>query len=278
MYGIIALLFYEPLKHIYKMVFHEEYRRYSWLVLRYGKTPRFTERSICVAEWKLTVPDVASFLSAYLEIFVNEIYAFRADSCNPLILDCGANIGLSVLFFKKNYPKAKVIAYEADPEICAILQHNMICNGIEDVEIINKAIWSSETAVQFTVDGADGGRIESVPSAYAIHLPSVSLVSILQRNSFDFVKIDIEGAEVEALKNCDNYLAQQKYVFVEYHSFHNRKQSLGMLINMFERNGFRVHIHPPFITQKPFLCIKQGVAGMDMQLNLFFLREKHEVA
>lgn len=277
MNGLLKPFFYEPLKHIYRLFFDPEYRRYSWLVTRYGGTSRYVQHSICVHKWQLIVPDVASFLSAYKEIFVEEIYAFPADNGFPVILDCGANIGLSVLYFKKRFPHAKVIAYEADPEIFKILKHNVYSNGITDVEIVNKAVWSSETVVEFSVEGADGGRINIESDKNIIKVQAVSLSSLLKETRFDFVKLDIEGAEVDALKGCDELLNNLKYVFIEFHSFVKKKQELGHLIFLFERKGFRVHVHPPFIAKKPFLGI-QGVNGMDMQLNLFFWKGKNEAS
>ena len=264
-------------KHLYRLLFEPEYRRYYLLFLQYGGTPRYHKRVICVHGWKLIVPDVASFFSAYREIFLEEIYAFPAERINPVILDCGANIGLSVLYFKNKYPQAKIIAYEADPEIFAVLQENLLTNGITDVELHNKAVWSTETTVDFTREGADGGRIDSGLGKNIVPVPAVGLASIFQNRTFDFVKIDIEGAEVEALRDGDAYLDRLHYVFVEFHSFVDRQQELGNLISKFERHGFRVHIHPPFISKKPFLGTQEQ-GGMDMQLNLFFWKRIHEAS
>lgn len=275
--GIFSGFLIGAARHLYRLFREPEYRRYCWLVTRYGMISRYRQRTVYVHGWKLIVPDVASFLSAYKEIFVEEIYAFRADSEYPIILDCGANIGLSVLYFKKKYPTSKVIAYEADPKIFNILKNNIYNNGITGVEIINMAIWSSGTIVDFSVEGADGGRINTESDKNIIKVPAVSLFSILKETQFDFVKVDIEGAEFEALKGCDELLNNLKYVFIEFHSFVNKKQELGSLIFLFERKGFRVHVHPPFTAKKPFLGI-QGVNGMDMQLNLFFWKHDNEQA
>lgn len=275
--GIIKPFLCAALIHLYRLVFEPKYRSYCWLVTRYGRTPRFQQRIIKLHDLNLTVPDVASFLSAYREIFVEEIYAFNADSSAPFILDCGANIGLSILYYKQKFPRAQVVAYEADPQIFSILEHNVRSNGIDGVELHNLAVWSSETFVEFSVEGADAGRINTGDDANIIRVPTVSLSSLIRERSYEFVKIDIEGAELEALKDCDDYLANHKYFFVEFHSFKDKKQGLGELILPFERSGFRVHVHPPLTAKQPFLGIK-GYLGMDMQLNLFFWRDKNEDA
>lgn len=272
--GFFRPFWHEAAKHLYRLLFDTKYRRYFWLVAKYGATPRYHQREISVHGWKLLIPDIASFFTAYREIFVEEIYAFPSQRPDPHILDCGANIGISVLYFKQKYPQARIIAYEADPGIFAVLQQNIKGNGITDVELHNKAVWSSETNVQFNVEGADGGRIGRESGGNSVFVPTVGLASLVRDRSFDFVKIDIEGAEVEVLRDGDAYLDRLQYVFVEFHSFIDRQQELGSLINGFERHGFRVHVHPPFIAKSPFLGIA-GHDGMDMQLNLFFWKDEH---
>lgn len=56
-----------------------------------------------------------AFRFLFNELFADACYSFRAQTDSPLIFDCGSNIGLSILFFKKLYPKARVIGFEPDP-------------------------------------------------------------------------------------------------------------------------------------------------------------------
>ena len=275
--GFVKPFWGEAAKHLYNLLFDAEYRRYYRLVVKYGGTPRYYQRDLRVNGWKLTVPDVASFFSAYKEIFVEKIYAFPSESGKPVILDCGANIGLSILYYKKKYPDSTVIAYEADPKIFIILQKNLLNNGLAGVELHNKAVWSSAATLDFSVEGADGGRINIGSDKNIVSVPAEGLADIMRNRCFDFIKIDIEGAETEVLKGCEDYIAAVPYIFVEFHSFHNKKQELGRLIDTFERRGFRVHVHPPFTQKSPFLGV-QANDGMDMQLNLFFWKRRHETS
>src|SRR5262245_6977657 len=59
----------------------------------------------------------ASFVYMFEEIFAKASYSFHSDTDRPLIFDCGSNIGMSVLFFKKLYPTARITAFEPDPRI-----------------------------------------------------------------------------------------------------------------------------------------------------------------
>ena len=50
--------------------------------------------------------DSESFINQFIEIFRNDILTFKTDITNPLILDCGSNVGVSVCYFKSIFPSA----------------------------------------------------------------------------------------------------------------------------------------------------------------------------
>src|SRR6266487_3582389 len=56
------------------------------------------------------------FEGMYNETFKYNQYRFTADTSAPFILDCGSNIGVSVVYFKTLYPQAKIIAFEPSPD------------------------------------------------------------------------------------------------------------------------------------------------------------------
>ena len=78
-------------------------------------------------------PDQQSFAWTYLELFLNESYKFipRSEKNDPIIIDCGANIGVSVVYFKKLFPKSKIIAFEPDPFLFKYLKKNIEKNGLK---------------------------------------------------------------------------------------------------------------------------------------------------
>ena len=66
-------------------------------------------------------------------------------------------------------------------------------------------------------------------------------------------------------------LGNVENLFVEYHSFVDKPQTLDQLVSMLTEAGFRLHIHPPVTSPQPF--IRRDVnLGMDMQLNVFAFR------
>ena len=63
--------------------------------------PRFQPGHARLLGGKVEFVDSASFLYMCKELFAEEIYRFRSATDHPYILDCGSNIGLSILYFKR---------------------------------------------------------------------------------------------------------------------------------------------------------------------------------
>lgn len=272
MMNLFRPIYFEPAKHVYKFFADGDYRSYWLLESKLRKIPRFTDCHADVHGWKLSIPDSASFLSAFNEIFLERIYAFKSETPSPRILDLGANIGLSVLFFKRLNPQAQIVAYEADPRIFEYLENNVHGNGYTDVRLINKAAWHENTALQFSSEGADGGRAALTGDGNLVDVEAVDIAEILKTDRFDFLKMDIEGAEDVVLPACRDYLGNVRYIFVEYHSRAGRKQCLDRIIGILSDAGFRIHLHSVMCSPSPFVKLKVH-SGFDMQLNIFGWKE-----
>ena len=218
----------------------------------------------------ITLPDSASFLFMYREIFLDHIYKFASDSVSPYIIDAGANIGLATIYFKELYPQAEVVAFEPDEKIYNILQANLRSFGFEDITIEKKGLWNKNDVLNFTSEGADAGFISEVSDSRGMtnSIEVVSLNSYLYKK-VDFLKLDIEGAETVVLKDIRENLDIVERIFIEYHSFVDKKQTLNEIINLLTNSGFRIHINAPGLTSKmPFVDINT-YNNMDMQLNIY---------
>lgn len=260
------------LKNIKNILLQPSYRNEYWALQRLKKFPRYTRTSVSLSNLEIQLVDAASFLFQYKEIFQKQIYKFSAQTPTPRILDCGANIGLSVIYFKQLYPESHITAFEPDPNIFAVLEQNIRQCGYTDVELANKAVWTEDAALEFSPDGSDGGRIVQLESErQRIQVSTVRLADYLNE-SVDLLKMDIEGAEIEVLQTCQDGLRNVQYLFVEYHSFVKVKQQLHQLLAILATADFRVCINPITVIRQPF--IKRKIfSNMDMQLNIFAFRE-----
>src|SRR5690606_9860791 len=85
------------------------------------------------------------------EIFVANEYSFQSPSSNPVIIDCGANIGVSVLYFKKTVPNCKIIAFEPNPYAYKLLKENIKQNKISGIETHESALYDHESIISFFI-------------------------------------------------------------------------------------------------------------------------------
>ena len=221
----------------------------------------------------LHVHDHASFRLGRNELFREQVYKFDSDSKTPYIIDCGSNMGLSVIYFKSLFPAARILAFEADPYIFSFLEKNVESFQFKEVTLVNKAVWDSgEQSLSFLAEGGAGGRLQERDDGQfkMIEVKTARLRDYLDQE-IDFLKIDIEGAEYKVLADCKEKLGQIKNLFIEYHSMEQAEQELHLILEMVHDAGFRYHIKEAYTTPLPFLERKLNL-GMDLQLNIFCYR------
>ena len=260
-------------KYLFKDLYHnlrtKEAREFLKLLFLYGDKPRYKKQNIKYLGFDMIVPDAPSFVWQYKEIFADENYKFRSDTPNPVIYDCGANIGVSCIYFSRSYPSSKIKAFEADPNIVKVLSENMDRNKVKNVEIIDKAVWIDGAGVDLSLEGADGASIYSKNNVTKV--PSVRLKDLIEKEiKIDMLKIDIEGAEYDVLLDCRNSLRNIENIFIEYHSFENSNQRLSEILEILEKNNFRYFIKPVNDRAIPFVKrINKSNPDMDLQLNIY---------
>lgn len=86
------------------------------------------------------------------EIFVGLEYHFETDQRAPFIIDCGSNIGMSILFFKTRYPDAEILGFEPSAQAFAQLQENVNRNLLRDVRVLPVAVSDTEGTIDFFID------------------------------------------------------------------------------------------------------------------------------
>ena len=235
--------------------------------------PRYEETTTKLLGSTWSVPDAYSFAYTYRSIFQNEVYRFVPKADNPYIIDGGANVGLSVMYFKTKFPKSRVAAYEADPRIFGFLSHNCQASKLDGVELHNRALWTSETTLNFKQEGADAGCLTASDATSSISVKTVRLRELLESNrEVDFLKLDVEGAEVELLLDCRDCLEHVDHLFVEYHSTANEPQRVDQIFSILAQAGFRVHVHSVTDCNHPFLY-RPIVHGYDLLLEIFAFRD-----
>lgn len=237
-----------------------------------SKIKRYSRFKTDIFGFPFFVIDSRSFIGQYKEIFNKEIYYFEANTSHPFIIDCGSNIGVSLLYFIKKYPNCEILGFEADPSLFKILMKNLEKFNNGRIKVFNKAVWDKNEKVVFSSEGADAGRLEGLSQAdmnnSKFEVNSISLKEYLNRN-VALLKLDIEGAEVAVLKDIENNLELVHRIFIEFHSFSNKNQRLSEILRILEKNGFRYFIQQTSIDNEMPFHKRKTVYGIDNLLNIF---------
>lgn len=183
------------------------------------------------------------------DLFISGDYRFETNKEKPFILDCGSHIGLSILYFKKLYPKARIIGFEPNPNTFKLLKRNVVQNNLKNVELINAALsnrkgksvlWiSNEEKSPWTWGDAIVRNKWNAPrKSRKIKVRTVRLSQYIDK-VVDFLKLDIEGAETRVLKEIKTKLPLVKKMVVEFHgSSTNKENNLKEILKILEETGF----------------------------------------
>jgi FkbM family methyltransferase len=138
-------------------------------------------------------------------VLIERIYQeIVASGRQPLLIDCGANIGCSVLWFHARYPKAHIVAVEPAPDNFELLSVN--CSGL-DVDLRQAGIAAADGNSHLTDPGGGGMNYRTVDEGEGPEITMVSIQTLLTSKPNSryvpfLLKIDIEGAE-KSLFNAD---------------------------------------------------------------------------
>lgn len=233
--------------------------------------PRRTPTTTRLLGRQVQIADAATFLAGGAAIFEQRSYDFVSDNPAPLIIDCGANIGLSCIFFKQRYPNCKMIAFEPDPGLYAMLRANLHAFALYDIAVYNQAVWVENTTLQFWAEGAFSGRIARPSDNQGLIQVSATRLRDLLTGPVSLLKLDIEGAEAAVLADCADRLHFVERLFVEYHAPAAEEQTLHQLLALLSGAGFRYHLKEAYAAPSPFVA-RQALLGMEFQVDIFAYR------
>lgn len=159
--------------------------------------------------------------STFTEVIMRQEYTLNIPFTPATIIDAGANIGLTAIFFANKYPEAKIISIEPASDNFALLLENT--KPYPQIQAIQSGVWSKKTNLRL-IDNGRGANSYSVAEAEIADkhtFPAISIGDIMQQQNWptiDLLKMDVEGAEKELFSNnYERWLPKTKVLVVETH-------------------------------------------------------------
>lgn len=155
-------------------------------------------------------------LQGLREVWLERAYRLPFAVCNRVLVDLGANIGLTSVWLAKEYGFASVIAVEPDASNATLVRRNFELNGISG-QVVEAAIGPVDGTAKFQATAESNlGRVSQEGRDVSV----VSMRTILDRfrlPELDLVKMDIEGSEQDLLMGPTEWLSRTRAVIAEFH-------------------------------------------------------------
>lgn len=176
-----------------------------------------------------------------LEFGLLKIYKINTLPDKPRVLDGGANNGFFSYYIKKYFPNAKITAVEPHPLTIKNLKHNLDIAGIEDIEIIEKAISTDEEVYISTEANSIANRVNSiVDEKHTVKVDTISLKNLIKEDAYDLVKLDIEISEYPVLLDAVEHLDKVENYVVELHRPLKYKNEIDEIEKNFAQIGLKI--------------------------------------
>ena len=168
----------------------------------------------------LDIVTLAEFFSAQYNFIPPELPPYEP----RVIYDIGANIGIASLYFAVRYPRARFVAFEPVPtnyELCRLNLQNL-----PDAETFPWAVSSASGTAEFEFDlndlrgGRLGGAAGNARASQKIQVPIYSINDLAAQRKCpvpDFLKIDVEGAELNVLEGIGEQVQSIHRMLIETH-------------------------------------------------------------
>jgi FkbM family methyltransferase len=201
-----------------------------------------------------------TFLGQLHEIFLDRTYWPRGKDVTTII-DCGSNIGMSVLYFAWQYPDASILAFEPNPGALPYLNKNIEQNHLAQVTILPYALGKRDGVLELSIET----KVDASAGATLVHAPEVEEgraivpVRVVRLSDYingpvSFLKIDIEGTEGEVLEDLQETgkLSLVNELCLEYHyDGVHMKYPLQKIVDLLIHDGFECDYDKTIDFSKP---------------------------
>jgi FkbM family methyltransferase len=186
----------------------------------------------------------ADDLGIAYEVFTGESYKTprEIDSLSiRRIVDLGANVGYTCVYWLANFPGAQILAFEPHPVHVALLRSHLNINGLSDQVVVYPAAAGTRSGNLFLTD--DGCKSTTVATAgnASIAVEQVDWFACVGDEPIDLLKIDIEGGEYDILSDSRFASLQINALVMEWHVTDNHPNGGEWCLSRLQALGYATH-------------------------------------
>lgn len=141
---------------------------------------------------------------------------------DDIVIDAGANIGFYSLLIAQGLKTGRVYSFEPVPQNFKSLQHNISPSPKEkNIFLMNKGLWHKRDTLQFSLESDMEDNVGSFTAGAVTKALDQHVCEVVTLDDFckdfqklDFIKMDIEGAELSALKGGEKTIERFKPQFM----------------------------------------------------------------
>lgn len=192
--------------------------------------------------FEVSYPSLTFLRDLYNEIFLEAPYRVQLETRTPRIIDAGAAIGFASLSYLLQFPEARIVAFEPDPENYRLFKQTIESSQLSQVELIQAALSDKEgTITLYYNDGEDRipNSVLKTKHGSQKKVKALSLRPYL-KEPVDVLKMDIEGGEPPVLRDCADLLKNVAQIQMEYH--YNPDFSLSETLEILTKAGHEYHL------------------------------------
>jgi FkbM family methyltransferase len=189
----------------------------------------------------------SSDFSVFKSVIIEKQYSFNFECKNNeqfVIIDAGANCGYTAIYFQDRFPSSTIYSIEPSFSNYEILNANIELNQLNNVYLINKALWYENDLLGFDSNFRDGleHSIRTIENnnENELKIPALNLKSLIDEfnvKNIEILKIDIEGAEAEIFNNdkqLNEVLKITKNLAIEIHDEFQCREKIEYVLKMNE--------------------------------------------
>ena len=184
---------------------------------------KLIEISLPELKYPIKLRSKTSDLPTFESIFLYEEYKFPIDFQPKLVIDGGAHVGYSSIFFANKFPEAKIVAIEPETSNYELLKEN--CCNYKNIELLNVGIWNKSTYLKIKdVDtGTSGFIVEEVSSNEDFSLRAMTIKEIIKLSDLSeigILKLNVEGSEKAIFSSgYEDWIDKVKIMIISLHDW-----------------------------------------------------------